>query len=105
MTQLYLAERFWPKAGALAELEAAAGRLRAAAGRGDGGEQVRYLGSVLVPGDEVVFCLFEAADMEAVLALNERAEVGLDRVVGCRGVAGDSISIPRTAGVEVDQGR
>ncbi len=92
MTELYLAERFWP-AGGLAELEAAAGRLRAAAGATTDWGAVGYLGSLLVPSDEVVFCLFRAETPAAVVAVNERAAVGLDRVVGCRGVPGESTTV------------
>lgn len=92
MTELYLVERFWP-AGELAELEAAAGRLRAATSTSAGRNPVRYLGSLLVPTDEVVFCLFGAEHPAAVVAANERAAVALDRVVGCRGVAGESTGV------------
>jgi hypothetical protein len=103
VSELYLAERFWP-AGGLAELEAASRRLRAAADRGnDTGEQVRYLGSVLVPSDEVVFCLFEAADVAGVRAVNERADVALDRIVGCHGVVGGFMPAPRAASLEGEQ--
>ncbi len=88
MTELYLAERFWP-AGGLAELEAAASRLRGAARSRPAGSAVGYLGSLLVPSDEVVFCLFRAENPAAVVACNERAAVALDRVVACRGVPGE----------------
>lgn len=84
--ELYLAERFWP-VGDHAEVEAAAGRQRSAASASSAaGNAVWYVGSLLVPSDEVVFCLFRAETTAAVVAVNERADVALDRVVGCRGV-------------------
>lgn len=93
--ELYLVERFWPVGGP-AELEEAAGRLRAAAGTG-AGHAVRYLGSLLVPSDETVFCLFRAESAGAVVALNTRATVAADRVVSCRGVTG-GVPVPGPTG-------
>ena len=89
MTGLYLTERYWPADG-LAELAAAADRLNAAIGTAAGSDRTGCLGSLLVPSDEVVFCLFRAENPAAVIAMNERAGVGLDRVVACHGVAGAS---------------
>jgi hypothetical protein len=75
MTSEYLAECFWPGVteAALADLDA---RVCAAVGA-----EVRYLGSVLVPGDEVVLCFFEGASAEAVRALAEQAGVPFERIV------------------------
>jgi hypothetical protein len=41
----------------------------------------RYLGAVLVPGDEVAFHLFAAADADAVLEASRRANLRVERVV------------------------
>lgn len=45
------------------------------------GEPVRYLGSVLFPGDEVVFFEFEGASEEVVRRASERAELPFERIV------------------------
>ena len=73
----YVAECFWPGVTGddLAELEA---RAKAVAGESDG---VGYLGSMLMPGDEVVFCFFDGTSREAVQAVAERARVPFERVV------------------------
>ncbi len=90
MTGLYLTECYWP-AGGFPELAAATDRLRAATGSTSVGRGATgFLGSLLVPTDEVVFCLFRAQNPAAVTAVSERAGVGLDRVVACRGMAGAS---------------
>ncbi len=94
--ELYLAERFWPVADH-AELEAAAGRQRSAASASSAaGNAVRYVGSLLVPSDEVVFSLFRAGTSAGVVAVNERAGVALDRVVGCRVVVARADRAART---------
>ena len=73
----YVAECFWPGVTGddLAELEA---RAKAVAGESDG---VGYLGSMLMPGDEVVFCFFDATSREAVQAVAERARIPFERIV------------------------
>jgi hypothetical protein len=79
----YLAECLWPgvtKAD-LADLDA---RVRATV---VGGE-VRYLGSMLVPGDEVVFCFFEAPTVDAVEAVAGRAEIPFERILESVRVSG-----------------
>jgi Protein of unknown function (DUF4242) len=75
----YLVECYWP--GLTREIvEAVDARARAQAA-----EQVppaiRYLGSVLVPGDEVVFFEFEASSPEEVARASADAGIPFDRVV------------------------
>ena len=52
---------------------------------------VSYLGALLMPDDEVLFCLF-AGPLEEVRAVSEQAAVRFERIVPCRAiglVAGD----------------
>lgn len=67
-------ERYWPGVTE-ADVRQAGTALRAA---GDG---VRYLGSILMPGDEVVLFRFDAASAQQVAASSEQARLRCDRVV------------------------
>lgn len=77
----YLAECYWAGVSA-ADLEALDVRARRSASMTlDGGEQVSYVGSLLMPDDEVVLCFFEAASLESVRSVAERAEIPFARIV------------------------
>jgi hypothetical protein len=77
----YLAECFWPGAD-VAALDAVGGDARAAAARTAGtAHEVRYLGSLFMPSDEVVFYLFEGPSADAVEAVARAAGVPFERVV------------------------
>ncbi len=79
-----MVERYWPGV-CDADVDALAVRLRAAAGRlAAQGEPIRYLGSVLLVGDDVVQCRFESDDADAVVWLNERAGAQFDRLLSAR---------------------
>jgi hypothetical protein len=76
----YLVERYWPGVDR-DQLVMAAGRLGTAAHElAAGGRDVRVLSSVLIPADEVVLSLFEAASEEDVVEVNRRSGVPFDRV-------------------------
>ena len=79
-TTTYLVECFWPgiSPATLAETET---RLAAAAAtqRRRGG-CVRYLGSIFVPADESVFCLFDGLETD-VRTVSERAGIPFGRVL------------------------
>ncbi len=80
MEATYLVECFWP--GVTREaVEAANGRARerAAALRREG-SSLRFLGSLLVPSDEVVFFQFTATSSEEVARAAREAELPLDRI-------------------------
>ena len=65
----YLAECFWPGV-TQADLVDVDKRARASADATAGtGDVVRYLGAMLLPGDEVVFCFFAGPSAEAVEAV------------------------------------
>jgi hypothetical protein len=42
---------------------------------------VRYLGSMLMPEDDVVFCFFDGASHEAVASVATAAEIPFERIV------------------------
>lgn len=76
----YVAECFWPDVRDL-DLQALDERVaRVAAELEGGGEQVRYLGSLLMRSDEVVLCLFQGSE-HAVRTVAERAQVPFERIV------------------------
>jgi hypothetical protein len=77
----FMAECFWP--GVTAQKVADAGeRLRHAsqAIASDGG-LARYLGSILVPSDEIALCLFEAASIDVATEVNRRALTPSERIL------------------------
>jgi hypothetical protein len=71
----YIVERYWP---GVTEADV---RLTAAALRAAGGTDVRYLGSILMPEDEVVLFQFDAVSAHRVAASGEQAGLRCDRVV------------------------
>jgi hypothetical protein len=79
----YLAECFWPGV-TRAELDALDGRASLSAGRTSGsGQPVRYVGSMLMAEDEVVFCFFEGPSADAIAGAARRAQIPFARIVGC----------------------
>jgi hypothetical protein len=76
----YLVECFWP--GVPSEgVKAATNRAheQATALRREG-SSLRFLGSLLIPSDEVVFFQFLAASTEEVIRASREAELPFDRV-------------------------
>jgi hypothetical protein len=71
----YVAECLWPGVteADLAELDA---RARAATS-----EDVSYLGSLLMPADEVVFCFFQGPSAQAVETAAGRAGIPFERIL------------------------
>jgi hypothetical protein len=82
-TPEYLAECFWP---GVREADLSALDDRATASTAElsaGGEIVRYLGSLLMPQDEVVLCRFEGSEL-AVRRAAERAAIPFERILEAR---------------------
>ncbi|HEY2285889.1 MAG TPA: hypothetical protein VGH88_09120 [Streptosporangiaceae bacterium] len=71
----FIVERYWPGVTE-ADVRQAAAALQAAAGT-----DVRYLGSILMPGDEVVLFRFDALSAPHVAASAEQAGLRCDRLV------------------------
>jgi hypothetical protein len=87
---LFLVECYWPGVTP-AGLAAADGRIRRVVGQAAG---IRYVGSVLVPADELVFRFFVGGSEAAVAAVNRCAAVLFDRVVAAVGYDGTSGTAP-----------
>ena len=76
----YLAECFWPNVSA-AEVHALDDRIAAVVEQfHDEGEDVRYLGSLLLTEDEVVFCRFVGSEA-VVRRVAERAATPFERIL------------------------
>ena len=76
----YLVECYWP--GVSEEKLAVAAR-RAHAASSDlrrHGRELRFVGSILVPADETVFCLFDGIEAD-VRTVTEQAGVPFERVL------------------------
>ena len=85
----YLVERYWP--GVTSELLLKAlerGRRVMEEMRGEG-TRVRDISCILVPGEEVVFSLYEGPSAPAVRQLNERAGIPVSRIVEAIAVRDD----------------
>jgi hypothetical protein len=76
----FVAECFWPGVteGDLGDLDRRATTYAAEATRG--GQPVRYLGSILMPADEVVLCRFEGGE-SAVRRVALAAAIPFHRIV------------------------
>jgi hypothetical protein len=92
----HLVECYWPGindqvlATAARRIEAAATRLRRT------GPDVWFLGSILMPADETVFCLFHGNE-PAIRAVSQRASIPSERVIEWRWLGGDTQDTPPTA--------
>jgi hypothetical protein len=79
----YIAECYWVGVTP-SDLRALDQRIVAVAAElSDRGESVRYLGSLLLAEDEVVFCRFEGSE-ESVRRAAERAAVPFERILRAR---------------------
>ena len=77
----YLVERYWPGVTSELLLEAL-NRGRRVMGRMSAeGTDVRDVICILIPGEEVVFSMYEGPSAAAVRQLNERADIPVSRIV------------------------
>jgi hypothetical protein len=81
MVRMYTAECYWPGVTEAKLREAGARASHAAEAVSREGVLVRYLGSVLFPGDEVVLFELDSASPEAVRRASERAELSVERII------------------------
>lgn len=89
----YLVESHWPGVTE-SKLELAVERLaQATQDVNHEGTPARYLGSILIVSDEVVFSLFEGESSAAIQEANSRAAVQVERIgeATCRGLISMSI--------------
>ncbi len=78
--EAFLVEHYRPGVTA-DDLGVLAARVREAAGAMEGeGEAVRYLRATIVPVDESLLCLFEAASEQLVREAYARAEIPFERI-------------------------
>ena len=75
----FLVECYWPGVGE-GTASKVSRRLKATTGEG---RRVRYLGALLVPEEETLFCFFDGTE-EEVRSLTEVAGLPSDRFVRCR---------------------
>lgn len=77
----FMAECFWPGVSEQQLVEAGARAHRAALAIGSESALARYLGSILVPADEIAFCLFEAPSLETAGEIGRRAAIPFERIL------------------------
>lgn len=77
----YVAECFWPGVTKDDVLRLDRRALKSASARRAMGTRVRYLGSLLLPTDEVVFCFFAGPSADAVDRAARRARIPFDRIL------------------------
>jgi hypothetical protein len=76
-----MAECFWPGVTEQQLVDAGGRAHRVALGIASEGSLARYLGSILVPADEIAFCLFEAPSLEAAGEIGRRAAIPFERIL------------------------
>lgn len=79
-TRTFLVECYWPGVDEAIARTVVSSLERAARAMTAEGTPVEHVGSILMPTDQVVFSLIEAADELAARQVNERADVPLDRI-------------------------
>jgi hypothetical protein len=77
----FMAECFWPGMTEAKVREAGTRAGRAARAASRDGDAIRYLGAILIPTDEVAFCLFEASSAQLVSEISECAEIPFERIL------------------------
>jgi hypothetical protein len=78
---LHAAKCYWPGVTKDELDRAAASAIREAQTVSRAGTQVRYLGSLLFPDDELVLCLFAAASRAAIRQTTEHAGIPCERLM------------------------
>jgi len=76
----YVAECFWPGV-TKSDLVKLVARVHTSVDRTRVPDRVRYLGALLLPTDEVVFCFFNAPSAKAVEVVARRAKIPFDRIL------------------------
>ena len=91
----YLVERYLP---GLAEADIRAGLMRAQAACAElsaAGTSIHYVGSIFLPLEEACFCRFDSDRPEAVVEVNQRAQLAFARIT-----AGVAIASVQTVAIE-----
>lgn len=77
----YLVERYWPGVTSEVLLEALKRGRQAMKEMSVEGTRVRDISCTLIPGEEVVFSVYEGPSAAAVRQLNQRAGIPVSRIV------------------------
>jgi hypothetical protein len=77
----FMAECFWPGVTEAKVREAGTRAGHAARAASRDGDAVRYLGAILIPADEVAFCLFEGNSAQLVAEVSEHAQIPFERIL------------------------
>jgi Protein of unknown function (DUF4242) len=77
----YLVERYWPGVTSELLLDALDRGQRVIEEMSVEGTLIRSISCTLIPGEEVVFSLYEGPSVGAVRQLNERAGIPVSRIV------------------------
>ena len=85
----YLVERYWPGVTSERLLEALARGRQAMEQMISEGTPIRDISCTLIPGEEVVFSLYEGPSAAAVRQLNERAGIPVSRIVDAIAITDD----------------
>jgi Protein of unknown function (DUF4242) len=84
----YLVERYWPGVTSELLLDALNRGRRVMGQMHAEGTDVRDISCILIPGEEVVFSMYEGPSAAAVRQLNERADIPVSRIVEAIAVTG-----------------
>jgi Nickel responsive protein SCO4226-like len=87
----YLVERYWPGVTSELLLEALDKGRRVMEQMSAEGTLVCGITSILIPGEEVVFSVYQGPSAAVVRQLNERAGIPVSRIVEAIAVAGDCV--------------
>jgi uncharacterized protein DUF4242 len=77
----YLVERYWPGVTRELLLEGLNRGQRVINEMDAKGMRIRDVSCILIPGEEVVFSVYEGPSADTVLQLNERAGIPVSRIV------------------------
>ena len=83
----YLVERYWPGVTSELLLEALNRGRRVMGQMNAEGTEVRDISCIFIPGEEVVFSMYEGPSAAAVRQLNERAGIPVSRIVEAIAIA------------------
>jgi hypothetical protein len=77
----FMAECFWPGVNEQKVEDAGARGRRAAQAVSSEGGSARYIGSILIPSDEIALCLFAATSINEASEVNRRAAIPFERIL------------------------
>ena len=89
----YLVERYWPGVTSELLLKALERSRRVMAEMNAEGARVRDVSCTLIPGEEVVFSVYEGPSAAVVRQLNERASIPVSRIVEAIAVTGEQSGV------------